>query len=101
MSTILFVTVTIRSTSAQSRPQGGVFSSIARAVPSPNPNLTNPKLFPFTSLLGIIGVCTFALLSEGHLPEYDTRVLRSEIIEGRGEDGQDDDGEFSITLSRW
>ena len=55
--------------------------------------------------LGFIGVCvpfTAAAcpLIEGRLP--DTRVFRSETpcIEGRGEDGRDDDGECSITLSR-
>jgi hypothetical protein len=46
--------------------------------------------------------CVFAPLIEGRLPEYDTHIFRSEspCIEGRGEDGRDDDGEFSITLSR-
>ena len=59
------------------------------------------------SLLGVNGVwavlstaCVFAPLNEGRLPEYDTRVLRAETpsMEGRGEEGRDGAGEFSMTL---
>ena len=73
------------------------FSSVACVLPPPNPSLTKPKLF-LTSLLNAIGVCALSAttctsvpLSEGRLPEYDTRVFRAETlcIEVRGEDGRD------------